>query len=99
MIACERLFIVCFNRPLYKSRQRACFVSFILFIFVLLTQIPTSLLLFGQFSESTTISVLKEVMKSIEFVIVLITCLLHILSSLFVLKNISLHKVYLNLGE
>ena len=99
MIACERLCIECFNRSLYASRQRAYFVSFILFIFVFLTQIPTVLLFFGPLSLPTTISTLKETMKTIEFVTVLITCLLHILSSLCVLKNISLHKVYLHLNE
>ncbi|CAF1154397.1 unnamed protein product [Rotaria sp. Silwood1] len=99
MIACERLFIECFDCALYATRQRACLLSFILFIFVLLTQIPTLLLYFGGFSASTVIPILTKTVKCIEFGTVLITCLLHIVSSLFVLKNISVHKVYINLGE
>jgi hypothetical protein len=99
MIACERLFIECFNCALYATRQRACFLSFLLFIFTLLTQIPTVLLFFGEFPTPTVIPMLAKIVKSIEFGTVLITCLLHILSSLFVLKNISVHKVYINLDE
>jgi len=99
MIACERLFIECFNCALYATRQRACLLSFILFIFVLLTQIPTFLLFFGKFSTTTVIPTLAKIVKGIEFGAVLITCLLHILSSLLVLRNISVHKVYINLGE
>jgi hypothetical protein len=96
MIACERLFIECFNCALYATRQRACLLSFILFMFVLLTQIPTVLLYFGRFSSTT---VLTKIVKSVEFGNVLLTCLIHILSSIFVLKNISLHKIYINFGE
>ncbi|CAF1079139.1 unnamed protein product [Adineta steineri] len=44
------------------------------------------------------LSLIKSV-KCIEFGTVLITCLIHILSSLFVLRNISVHKVYINSGE
>jgi hypothetical protein len=99
MIACERLFIECFNFALYATRQRACLVSIIFFIFVLLTQIPTALLNFGGFSASSIITILTKVVEGREFGTVLITCLLHILSSLLVLRNISVHKVYINLGE
>ncbi len=64
MIACERLFIECFNCALYATRQRAYLLSFILFMFVLLTQIPTVLLYFGRFSSTT---VLTKIVKSVEF--------------------------------
>lgn len=99
MIACERLFIECFNFALYATRQRAYLLSLIIFIFVLLTQIPTFLLYFGRFSSLTIISLLTKIVKGVEFANVLLTCLIHILSSLFVLKNISVHKVYINFGE
>ncbi|CAF4024112.1 unnamed protein product [Rotaria sp. Silwood2] len=99
MIACERLFIECFNYALYATRQRACLLSSMLFIFVLLTQIPQVLLYFGRFSASTVTPILAKTVKCVEFSTVLVTCVLHILSSLFVLKNISVHKVYINFGE
>ncbi|CAF0821338.1 unnamed protein product [Rotaria sordida] len=99
MIACERLFIECFNYPFYATRQRSCLFSIILLIITLLTQIPTVLLYFSGFSASIVISILTKIVKSIEFGTVLITCFLHIVSSLFVLKHISVHKVYINLGE
>jgi hypothetical protein len=99
MIACERLFIECFDCALYATRRRACRLSLILFIFVLLTQIPTVLLLFGKFSGPTVLPTLVKIVKIIEFSTVLITCLLHIFSSVFVLRNISIHKIYINFGE
>ena len=99
MIACERLLIECLDYPLYATRQRAFLLSFLLFLFVLLTQIPTFLLYFGRFSSSTMISLLTKIVKSVEFANVLLTCLIHIVSSLFVLRNISVHKVYINFGE
>ncbi|CAF1049634.1 unnamed protein product [Adineta steineri] len=99
MIACERLFIECFNCALYATRKRACYLSFIILIFTFLTQIPTFLLYFGNFDISTIFPNLVKSVKCIEFGTVLITCLIHILSSLFVLRNISVHKVYINSGE
>ncbi|CAF1053358.1 unnamed protein product [Adineta steineri] len=99
MIACERLFIECFNCALYATRKRACCLSFIILIFTFLTQIPTFLLYFGNFEISTVFPNLVKSVKCIEFGTVLITCLIHILSSLFVLRNISVHKVYINSGE
>jgi hypothetical protein len=65
----------------------------------LLTQIPTVLLFFDGFSPPTAKLTLTKIMKSIEFGTVLLTCLIHIFSSLFVLRNISVHKVNINLGE
>lgn len=99
MIACERLFIECLDYPLYATRQRAFLLSFLLFLFVLLTQIPTFLLYFGRLSSSTVILLLTQIVKSVEFANVLLTSLIHIVSSLFVLRNISVHKVYINFGE
>ena len=99
MIACERLCIECFKFALYATRRRAYIFSFILFMVTLLTQIPTILLVVGNSFSSTVISILEGFLKGIEFSIVLITCLLHILASLIVLQRISVHKVYINLGE
>ncbi len=52
------------------------------------------LLYFGKFSTSTVISsTLGKIVQGIEFSIVLITCLVHILSSLVVLKYISAYNL------
>lgn len=94
MIACERLCIECFNFALYATGQRACLISLIIFLLTLLTQLPTLFVYFDHFSVPTMKPLLSQTVKSIEFVTVLLTCLLHILSSILILTKISLHKVY-----
>ena len=99
MIACERLCIECFNYALYATRQRACLISLFFFLLTLLTQIPTFFVYFDRFSVPIVKPILSQTVKSMEFATVLLTCLLHILSSLLILTKISLHKVYINLNE